>query len=315
MRAAADMTAAICLVGLPRMLHQSRWDTHRRAFLNSLLAGGMHAELFFVTSAMEFDAARYRRVVANAYDAPVASVRAFNHSRSARAASMARCRTDGAPYVRGGDAASAFYVQADKAKACYDHVLHAEARRAHRFDYVVRVRVDWLFTSGPALASLSDTRLVYARLRCFTVVGNQKTALPASYMSYNFPTGVPEVSAKHHNCRVPSKFLDDGFVVAPRESADALFVGAHALPCPHEDAETLSFVRAQCAGLHWPECYLQAALHRAGRPAVGPIPVDWHFPGWSVMEQGCEGLSCSWNHPAHLAPQSNRSVHSRVLSA
>lgn len=302
MRAAANMTAAVCLVGLPRMLHQARWDTHRRHFLNTLLAGGTRAELFVVTSLLQFDAGHYRRVVANAYNVPVASVHAFNHDTSARAASMARCRTDGAPYVRGGDAASAFYVQADKAKTCYDHVLSAETRRVHRFDYVVRMRIDWIFTSGPALASLGDTRLIYARLRCFTVAGNQKTVLPASYMSYNSPVKAPEVSAQHHNCRTPSKFLDDGFVVAPRESADALFLGAHALPCPHEDAGTLAFVRTQCAGLHWPECYLQAALQRAGRAAVGPIPVDWHFPGWPVMEQGCEGRSCSWNNPAHILP-------------
>ena len=292
--AARGVVAAVCLIGLPRMLHAPQWWSYRREFLESLLLGGARAELFLVTSVLAFDAQRYRKLIANVFDAPMRAVHALNHAESAAAAEARRCRTQGRGVLRGRSSAAAFYAQADKAKACYDRVLDVERARARRFQFIVRMRVDWLFQTGPALLTLRNDALIYARLRCFALPGSPRMLLPTPYMSFNAPVNATDVPATFHACGVPSKFLDDGFAIAPRRVAAALFE-ASALPCPHEDAGVLAFVQAVCAGRHWPECYLQAALQRANRPQVGPIAVRWHFPGWAVMEQGCEGRACSWN--------------------
>ena len=294
--AMADVAAAMCLIGLPRMLHAPQWWSYRREFLESLLLGGARAELFLVTSVLDFDAHRYCKLVSDAFAVPIRSVHAINHVESPAAAEARRCGTQGRGVLRGRSSAAAFYAQADKAKACYDRVLDRERARARRFEFIVRMRVDWLFQTGPALLTLRNDALVYARLRCFALPGSPRMLLPTPYMSFNFPTNASDVPATFHACGAPSKFLDDGFAIAPRPVAAALFE-ASALPCPHEDAGVLAFVESDCAGRHWPECYLQAALHRAPhRPLVGPIAVRWHFPGWRVMEQGCAGRACSWNH-------------------
>lgn len=289
-----NATAAICLIGLPRMLDSPKWWSYRREFLRSLTFGGTEVELLLVTDVMYFDAMYYRQLISEVFVVPMHSVHAFNMNESRSEAAAKRCHTKGAPCPHSGDAAATFYAQADKARECYDHVLALESKRARSFDFVIRMRVDWLFESGPALISLRDTNLIYARLRCYAMVGSAKMLLPPSYMSFNSPERSSEVGSGHHGCGAPSKFIDDAFVIAPRKIADALF-HANSLPCPHEDVDVLRMVKQKCANRAWPECYLQIALHRAKQAHVGPIPITWHFPGWHVMEQDCEGLRCSWN--------------------
>lgn len=138
---------------------------------------------------------------------------AFSLNLSRAESAARRCKTRGKPQPHSNDAAATFYAQADKAASCYQHVLELENKRARRFDFVVRMLVDWLFEAGPALTSMRDPSLIYSRMRCWSTQQGQ-AILPSLFMSYNLYVRVNHGGT--HGCPAGAKIVDDGFLVAPR---------------------------------------------------------------------------------------------------
>ena len=105
-----------------------------------------------------------------------------------------------------------FYAQWAKAAACFEDVLGVErdyassrvSRRA-QFRFVIKMRPDWPFSVGPALQSLTDDSVVYARLRC---ASSAPYFLPTIYMAYN--SHYRSANARTDMCRVGRPRIERG---------------------------------------------------------------------------------------------------------
>lgn len=194
-----------------------------------------------------------------------------------------------------------YFAQWSKMDACAPVIQRIEARARAPFRFVVKMRPDYPFRRGPALASLQDEKVMYSRWRCA-----DSHAVPRSYRSYQthsikgavFSTGPdPVVDSEQQGCAqsrreagywpgTPASILDDMFVVAPRKLAAIFLLNAGSLPCPVSDARVLALVNSsQCGGRAWAECWftahvaMQMRVPRVGGSFVGPIPVMWGTQG------------------------------------
>jgi len=246
------------------------------------------------------------------YGLPASHVHAINHNIAPAASAAKHCNNSNStawPHnwplcPKNLPCTHSFYAQWEKASVCYGRVKEIETQPSFgsKFNFVIKMRVDWPFVTGPSLISLADPRIVYARFRC---VSTKPFFIPSLYIAYNVHVGSRPL-AWHGNCLWNAIFSDDQLVIAPRQIADKVFSCVD-LDCPYESDDLKERVARVCRNLAWPECFMQLHWERQ-QLQVGPIPVEWRaISAAEIRARKCIGSDCSLN------PRSKRRHHSKAL--
>lgn len=268
-----DISVAMCLVGLPRML-DPKFSSLRHTFAQSLMVGARWSNLhvIMVTSGNK----SYHSMLKNTYGLPSSNVHVIlhnehkEHCNTSWPNSWSKCPSN-VPCTLG------YYRQWEKADVCFQQIKRIEKQTQRTFDFTIKSRIDWPFLTGPPLVSLKDTSYIYARLRCASSV---PFFLPSLYMSYN--VHVKKNNLNTHNCRKGAIFVDDMFLISPRQHSESLF-SADTLSCPYENNSIRKCVENVCVGLAWPECFLQCHLNTK-QIQIAPIPITWQQLRWSDIK-------------------------------